>query len=375
MWQSTSWRPSTTTVAFCFWEGKPGALLLDTARLASGRYSLELNGTPTEQWPFPTAYQPLDFQYQSTWNDQVGGPDYAYQWLFTAGLLEMGRGEKPVWISNAPGPTHGRAAFPGKLTRVAAHNLAYGASGIGFALEAYGNLLGGMNRESRWENIRHQPTGADVLAGREFLDRFAALAVQGRGDHGVGVLFSRSQLGRQHLAQGFGTPQYRIFIALARLGYTPRFVTEEELAARRIEDVKALVVVTQTVPLPEEVLVNLRRFVQRGGRILVDGSTTAPIPEAQKLTLSLPLSTPGKPYNWGVPNMARGENDTMLYERWHPEMAAALASALVLWAISSVAYSVDQAAKATGFGVLNLATSFCRSVRVNFHSKGRALCS
>jgi hypothetical protein len=50
---------------------------------------------------FPSGYAPLDLQYQTTWNDQVGGPDYAYQWLFTSALLEMGRGDKPTWISNA----------------------------------------------------------------------------------------------------------------------------------------------------------------------------------------------------------------------------------------------------------------------------------
>ena len=61
---------------------------------------------------FPEAYQSLDFQYQTTWNDQVGGPDYAYQWLFTAGLLDMRRGDKPTWISNAIGAAHARSLVP-----------------------------------------------------------------------------------------------------------------------------------------------------------------------------------------------------------------------------------------------------------------------
>ena len=288
--------------------------------------SIQVDHCPTRVGQyFPSAYAPLDFQYQSTWNDQVGGPDYSYQWLFTAGLLEMGRGDKPVWISNAPGATHGRAAVPGKFLRVAAHDLAYGGSGLGFALEAFSNLLGGMNGDSQWEKIRGTGAGADVLAGREFLDRFAALALQGRADHGVGVLFSRSQLARQHLTQGFGTPQFKAFIALARLGYTPRFVTEEELPTT---DLKALVIAAQTVPFPEPVLARLGAFAAAGGKILTDASTTLAIPGAQPIKPALLASTPGTPYNWAVPNMVRGENDSTLYDRWHPELAAALHDAL-----------------------------------------------
>jgi len=52
---------------------------------------------------FPSAYEPLDFRYQSTWNDHVGGSDYAYQWLLTAALLEMHKGAEPTWLSNAFG--------------------------------------------------------------------------------------------------------------------------------------------------------------------------------------------------------------------------------------------------------------------------------
>ena len=182
---------------------------------------------------FPAAYAPLDLQYQSTWNDQVGGPDYSYQWLFTVGLLEMHRGDRPTWISNAFGAVHARSNLPGKFVRVAAHGLAWGASGIGFALEGFSNVLGGMNQDAAWDRIQGTAGEMDVRAGREFLQRFAALALQGRGDHGVGILFSRSQCQRQHLTMGFGTAAYKTFVALTRLGYTPRFVTEEDLIAGR----------------------------------------------------------------------------------------------------------------------------------------------
>ncbi|MFW5858012.1 MAG: hypothetical protein ACOCX4_09050, partial [Planctomycetota bacterium] len=277
---------------------------------------------------FPTAHASLDFLYQSTWNDQVGGPDYAYQWLFTQGLLDMHRRGRPTWISNAFGTVHHRAEIPGKFVKVAAHGLAYGASGIGFAHEGFSNILGGMNRGSTWPHIRDGAGGADVRAGRDFLDRFAGLAVDGRGDHGVGVLFSKHQLGRQYLAMGFGKPQYRAFVALARLGYTPRFVTEEELAAGAPEDIDALLVVTQSVPLPWRVLAGIDAFVRRGGRVLADANTIAELPGAEPLDLQIPFRVLGKPHNMGSPNLPAGDNDALLYARIHAETAPPLADAL-----------------------------------------------
>ncbi len=278
---------------------------------------------------FPSAYEPLDLQYQTTWNDQVGGPDYAYQWLLTGGLLDMHRGGKRTWLSNTMGPVHGVTAMPGKVTRVAAHGLAWGVSGIGFALEGFSNLLGGMNsKQTGWENIHGQAGEADVLAGRDFLDRFAVLAVEGRGDHGVGILFSKSQYQRQHIVHGYGTAAYKAFVSLTRLGYTPRFVTEEDLAAGRAKDLPALLLIGQTFPLTAEASAALTQFSKNRGRILVDGGTTITVPGAEKLDLTFPFSLPGKPHSWTSPNLVPGDNDTLVYARWHPELAAAFTKAL-----------------------------------------------
>ncbi|MCY3023893.1 MAG: hypothetical protein NTW87_33355, partial [Planctomycetota bacterium] len=277
---------------------------------------------------FPSAYESLDIHYQSAWNDQVGGPDYAYQWLFVAGLLDMHRNTRPTWISNAFGAVHGLSQVPGKFTRVAAHGLAWGGSGIGFACEGFSNLLGGMNAASAWEKIKDQPAGQDVLAGRDFLHRFAALAIEGRGDHGVGILFSRSQLSRQHVAMGYGVPAYKAFVALTRLGYTPRFVTEEELGANPVRDVKALIVIGQTAPLTDYGAAGIASFAAAGGRVFVDGSCTASVPRAEKLDLTFPFTMPGKPHNWAAPNIVAGDNDTLLYARWHGELARAFSHAL-----------------------------------------------
>lgn len=277
---------------------------------------------------FPSAYAPLDFQYQSAWNDQVGGPDYAYQWLLTAALLEMHRGGRPTWISTSLAPVHGRANYPGKLTRVAAHGLAFGLSGIGFAQEGFSNVLGGMNSQTHWANMRGKAGQQDVLAGGDFLDRFACLALEGRGDHGVGILFSKSQYQRQHIAMGFGNAPYLFLVALSRLGYTPRFVTEEELAADEATDVGAIVVLGQTFPLSKDAENGLHRFVAAGGRVLVDDNTTVSLPRAERLGLGLPLAVSGKPHNWSAPNIVAGDNDALMYARRHAELAPGLSKAL-----------------------------------------------
>jgi len=278
---------------------------------------------------FPSAYAPLDFQYQSTWNDQVGGPDYSYQWLFTAGLLDMQRGAKPTWLSNAFGAVHDRADVPGKFTRVAAHGLSWGVSGIGFACEGFSTLLGSMNKESTWPEIQGKAGQADVAGGREFLDRFACLAVEGTGDHGVGILFSKSQYQRQHIAMGFGASPYQAFVLLTRLGYTPRFVTEEELVATGGKlKLQALLAIGQTFPLPAPVMEAIGSFAKQGGLVLVDGNSTVELPAQVKLDYAFSFSRPGKPHNWATPNMPAGDNDALMMARWHDEIAPLLAKAL-----------------------------------------------
>lgn len=271
---------------------------------------------------FATAYQPLDFRYQSTWNDQVGGPDYAYQWLHVAGLLNMNRDGKPLWISNAHAGAHGRSAWPGKMTRVAAHDLIYGANGIGFALEGFSTLNGGLG--SSWATAGKGAGAADVLSGKDFLDRFACLAVHGR-PRGVGVLWSQRQYGRQHVTMGFGCAAFQAQVSLARLGYSPRFVTEDDLAEGRLADLKALLIAGQTVPLPEAAQAGLERFVAGGGLVVVDGSTSITVPGARKADVAFPFRLPGKTHNMDAPLMIDG--DAHQAELWHRKNAPPLLAA------------------------------------------------
>lgn len=300
---------------------------VDPALQYTGSVQIDHVSTRQGQY-FPTAYAPLSLRYQSTWNDQVGGPDYQYQWLITQGLLDMERGNQVTWISNAIAAAHHRADYPGKFPRVAAHGLAYGASGIGFACEAFSNLFGGMNAATNWSGIKGKAGGADLLGGKDFLDRFAALAINGRARNGVGVLFSKSQYGRQGLVPAFGSAPFTAFVTLARLGRTPCFLTEDDITGDRMRDVPALLVLGQTVPLPAPVLAKLDAFTKAGGRLLCDGNTSVAIPGAEKLAYTFPLSAPGKPHNWGVPNMPAGENDVTCISRWLADFGPVLAKAL-----------------------------------------------
>jgi hypothetical protein len=176
--------------------------------------------------------------------------------------------------------------------------------------------------------MRGKPIAEGLRAGRDFLDRFAFLATECRGDYGVGILYSRSQMARQHLFQGFGTPHYKLLVSLTRLGYTPRFVTEEEIEAKGVASVKALVVAGQTFPLPPKVVEGIEAFAKAGGLVLVDGSSQVKLAGAKPLGITLPFFEGGKPHNWACPNLPEGGRHIALAEQWHKELAPRLAKAL-----------------------------------------------
>ena len=255
------------------------------------------------QW-HPAAYAPLDFRYMTTWNDQIAGPDYTYQWLFTAGILDIGRKPgQPVWLGSSLGVAHALAPYPGKFMRMAGHNLAYGGTGLGFALEGFSNVLGGMNGETAWANLKGKAGEQDLISGREFLKRFAPLAEECGNTSKVALLYSKCQLARQNLAQGMGTPQYNAFIALARLGYTPRFITEEQIAAKRLGPFTALVIVNQSVPLPQDTLAKLASFQKKGGKVFIDKASEIKIEGALPIDVAMPYKKEGRPHNWMSPNI------------------------------------------------------------------------
>jgi hypothetical protein len=281
-----------------------GSVQIDHGSIINGQY-------------IPAAYAPLDFRYQSTWNDQFGAPDYIYQPLFTAGMLDTERPDgQPVWISNAHGFAHGRSPVPGKVTRVAAHILAHGGSGVGNAMEAFSTMLGGLSHHTGPDAVM------DIQSGREFTERFASLALGARGDYGVGILLSKAQFSRQYGVLAYGTPQFRAFVSLTKMGYTPVFLTDDEIAAKNYRGVKALVVFGQSVPLPTPVLEGLKAF---HGPIICDGGTSVEVGATHTLDLTLPLrNDPGRPHNWDAPV----EDATFLFAKQHRQLAPLLEAAL-----------------------------------------------
>lgn len=252
----------------------------------------------------PSAYQPLDFRYMTAWDDQVAGPDFTYQWLYSAGLLDMARQPgQPTWIGSSLGPVHGLAAYPGRFMRMAGHNLAYHGTGLGFAMEGFSNVLGGFGTDTNWATARGKAAGEDLISGRDFLRRFAPLSTACADVRQVGVLYSKTQFARQETMAYIETPQFNAFITLARLGYTPRYITEEEIVACGLNGMKTLVVAQQTVPLPWQVMAQLDAFTQAGGRIIADDNTLVELPRMQRIKVAMAEEfKPGKPHNWSVPN-------------------------------------------------------------------------
>ena len=250
------------------------------------------------------AYAPLDFRFIEAWDDQTSVPNSPYQWLLMAALADMGRKQtEPVWVASSLGTVYDQALYPGKFMRVAADDLAYGGRGIGFALEGFSTVLGGMNAGTAWSNIKGKAGAADLNSGCEFLDRFAPLQAQCTDVRNVGVLLSLTQYSQQQTPAGLFTPQGRIFLALARLGYTPRFISEEDIVQRHTQGLHDLVIVNQSAALPDAVMKGLASLQTAGLRVIVDQASTVSIPGSVPMAVRLPFKYPGKPFNWPVVNV------------------------------------------------------------------------
>ena len=265
--------------------------------------SVDLQATVREGHWQENAYAPLDFRFIEAWDDQTSVPNSPYQWLETSALADMGRNQsEPVWVGSSLGTVYDQALYPGKLMRVTADDLAYGGRGVGFALEGFSNILGGMNAATNWSKIRNKAGGADLVSGREFLDRFAPLQAQCKDVRKVGVLLSLSQYSRENTVAGLFTPQGHVFLALARLGYTPRYVSEEDIARGRTTGLSDLVIVHQTVALPDAITKGLTALQAAGVRIFVDQASTVSVSGSMSIQVDIPFKDPGRPFNWGVVN-------------------------------------------------------------------------
>ncbi len=276
----------------------------------------------------PSAYKPLDFRYCTAWADG-DNPGYRYQWLITAGILDSGRPpEQPVWIGSFLGTTFARATYPGNFMLQAAQNLAYGGRGLGFAFEGFSTLLSSMNKDSRWENIKGHAGEQDLVAGREFLTRFAPLGAACLPLHKVGLLYSQSQMARQHTNQGGHTILGRGFFTLARLGYAPKIITEDDILHDGLAGYQALVVMNQSVPLSETVLAKLNTFTAAGGKLVVDKASTVKFAHAVTMDVNMPYKPLGAPHNWIVPNEPGITSSAIPEDQHHAAIAPAVYAAL-----------------------------------------------
>lgn len=84
--------------------------------------------------------------------------------------------------------------------------------------------------------------------------------------------------------------------ALARAGYPAHIIDERLLPGGILKNYRTLVIVGQTFALPEAVQEALAQFTARGGRIVVDRSTTVRFPGA----VVAPVDLKGLSYRWSV---------------------------------------------------------------------------
>jgi len=256
--------------------------------------NLDHNLANTGQYP-PNAYTNLDFREMSAWNDAIGHGDYAYQWLLSGALMDANNPHgQPVWVAQATGAQHGMV---GKLVRSAATNLAHHGTGIGTAAEGGAPMVYAWPKYQESDAMRE-----DVKAAKDFLDRFAGLALATETDHGVGVLYSRTQISQQKWSEGLGTPDWQSLVTLTRLGYSPTFITEEQIREGNFKGVEALFLMQQTYALPDDVIAQIEQFVAEGGEVFADASTTIDVPGLVKLDKAIDPLKARKSYNWNSPN-------------------------------------------------------------------------
>jgi len=258
-----------------------GSVNLDHAQVTKGQYA-------------PSAYQGLELREMSAWNDQIGHGDYDYQWLLSGALMDTRNpGNQPVWVAQYLGTAHSK--YPGKLTRAIAHNLHNNGTGAGTTAENVVQIFGNYAKD----DPRHQP---EIAAARDFLNRFVALAVQGRSGGKVAVLYSRTQFSRERYQEMFGTRAWQAIVVLTRLGYTPHFITEQEIANGGLSKYRVLTLWEQTFDLPEDVTANIERWADAGGRVVADARTSIQLPGMAKMDKGVVRFNSRRVYGWSTPN-------------------------------------------------------------------------
>ena len=220
----------------------------------------------------PSLYRPLDFRYLETWNDQIyANGAHDMQESFWTSLLRMGQKPgQPIWITSPTAPQ------PGTHFRRALETFARGATGTGYGSEGGAGLAGGWGpniTESTPRTAQERQTGELVTRYGSWLNQFAPA-------ESVAILYSVSQGGTVF---AHGSPILYAYYTLAQVNRPARLLTEDEIAAGALKEVKALLVVGQTAAVPAATLDAIDAFVKDGGKLLVDKNTKLELPGATKL--------------------------------------------------------------------------------------------
>jgi len=221
----------------------------------------------------PAIYQPLDFRYLEVWNDQIY-VDSAHDMMesFWAALLRMEKpAGQPVWITVPTAPQ------PGTHLRRTLEALSHGANSTGYNAEGSAGLTGGgwgadpLHPDAR--SAQEQLTGELATRYGAWLNAFQP-RVQ------VAILYSVSQGGTNY---GLSSPIFFAFYTLTQLNRPARLLTEDEIARGALGEVRALLLVGQTQPLPETTRAAIAAFAAHGGKVLCDMNTKVEISGAEKL--------------------------------------------------------------------------------------------
>jgi len=172
--------------------------------------------------------------------------------------------KKVVWVAGIP-RTHAKYAndfsyWPRQVFAI----LGRGGHGLGFALGAGDGLL-----------------TETVLSMRELVRRYGNLFLSLRRDDRVAILrsFAQSALG----PGGYSARCHQAYYTLMRARFPAGFVMEQEIDAGALDNLDALVLVSQTVKLPDRTTGAIAKFVGRGGLLLADETTTVELPGLKKL--------------------------------------------------------------------------------------------
>ena len=237
------------------------------------------------------AYRPLDFRFVSIWDDQAGAPEYIYETIFAAALLNGERNlRQPLWIDTVWGRQNGHHFRNSAL--LAGH----GAQGTGYSFEM-GSSLSYRNRGTRMLRNNSSQLQEAAMTARLMRD-LGGIITKSKHRPRVGILFSDRNISLRPWIPVNTDAVYKAFYLLSHIGLPPAIVTERMLANGQPESMDALIVLHHTTPLSAGAREGLESFVDHGGRVISDTHTTMDWDFLERSdALNFPHRETGHPYN------------------------------------------------------------------------------